>query len=700
MGNLILKILAGQQAGAEVILEYGEYSLGSGKDDDLHVADLSVSEQHLRLNLQNNKIEILAHSGDILTAKGLSLSSGQSEWVEIEPLDVVIIGTVKFAIGARNAQWATLQHALRSQDQDEPEDNEDKAPSTKGTQASLIRFANQMKSQSTRLAAGAAIIGLIAGTVYLVGNSLFVASSANALINGNIEDVRAALSELPFSDRLKLHEAVDDQIYLSGYVDKPVQRRAVVSAIEESNAPVHLRIRVLETLRKDVAATLQSRGSNVDFSISDSGVLSLSGSILNKTEADQLIATLREINGLARIDSNIRSADDYLKEIQQLARRAFIDDTIIFRLDGDVLEVSGVITSQDVDRWSGFLRSYSNQYARYIPLRSLVKLVQENGDVIDLVSNIDGSASSETLIEDRQTEVLKLARAVKEQVSQLPQASARTEEPEADDTQANVSQNDAITDLEKAVTRLSAKSEKVSFSEINAENSVAETLIGTGGTYSPAVLTETVLADDPQVLQAAEVVLLAWQQVSVGEPASEEVKEKFLPLLLRSSYPGKICSDTLNVPAEQISVAVFWLDILSGTEELGLDSLSQEMQRLVLEAAISPNATRRCLEQNSDPSGLKLAVSSRFLQESLNNPNFVRFLTRDLKTPSLEISGASLSDDPYVQSKDNKRYRTGQSTSSSSRLLAIGELGALLKEYDGYSVALWSKTTAWVVNSN
>lgn len=130
MNKLILKILVGQQAGAEVMLEPGEYSLGSARNDDLQIADLSIAESHMRLRLQDNKVEIAAQSGDVRTENGVALSSGQSDWVEIEPLDVITVGVVKIALGAKNAQWATLSKALNASEEEDGQQVEKTASAT------------------------------------------------------------------------------------------------------------------------------------------------------------------------------------------------------------------------------------------------------------------------------------------------------------------------------------------------------------------------------------------------------------------------------------------------------------------------------------------------------------------------------------------------------------------------------------------
>ncbi|EEA96977.1 FHA domain-containing protein [Pseudovibrio sp. JE062] len=714
MGKLILKILVGQQAGAEVMLEPGEYTLGSDRNDDLQIADLSVAAGHMQLRLQDNKIEISAKAGDIRTENGVSLNSGDDEWIEIEPLDVINIGVVKIALGAKNAQWATLSKALNAAGESENEKAENSAANSllgensKHVDAVMAPLTKHRK----RIALATVASAVVLGGFYLVGSGKISPRTASALPNGGIEAVRVALADLPFAESLSLRQDVDDQIYLTGYVSEPVQRRAITEAVERTAVPVRLRVRVIETLKKDIAGYLQSRGSNVSFALADDGELTLSGSVLDKAEADQLIADLRGLNGISSVTSQIKTADDYLLDVRKLAKRALIDDTIIFRLDDKTLEVSGIIASQDIDRWSGFLRSYSRQYASEIPLRSLVKLVQENGQVVDLKANFDGGIEpllaavdpkTNEPVEERQTKVLELARAIKQQDGFAPErrgtkSSSRVEKSNTEAKSAKAE----VSPLQEATERLLSSIGIGSAQASTPPSGISEDLEkkepeGVTAQSEADAQFQQIALNDPELSEAAEVVFLAWMKSAEAKTVPDDLKKNFLPLLVTPPSEGPLCSKNLSVPVSQIPVTVLWLDILSSSESLAITTFPEDRQRYILEAAVNPAATRDCLIKAEQSSKIDLVPYSNFIRESLRNPEFISFLTRDLNTPSLTVSGASLIGERYVLSDTNKRYKKGQSIDQSSRLVAVGELGALVREYEGYSVAIYGDQTAWVV---
>ena len=52
MSDQILKLLTGNQAGVDVTLAPGEYTIGSGEDDDLLRPDEEASQSHAKVQLR------------------------------------------------------------------------------------------------------------------------------------------------------------------------------------------------------------------------------------------------------------------------------------------------------------------------------------------------------------------------------------------------------------------------------------------------------------------------------------------------------------------------------------------------------------------------------------------------------------------------------------------------------------------------
>ncbi|MEM8552907.1 MAG: FHA domain-containing protein, partial [Pseudomonadota bacterium] len=112
----VLKVLNGTQNGVEIELDEGEYVLGNGPDDDLQFIDLALQPGHAHLRLDGGALALKAGTGAVRTSTGLELSPGEGEWRDIDQLDIVSIGTTRFAVGAASARWADLIAAANTAD--------------------------------------------------------------------------------------------------------------------------------------------------------------------------------------------------------------------------------------------------------------------------------------------------------------------------------------------------------------------------------------------------------------------------------------------------------------------------------------------------------------------------------------------------------------------------------------------------------
>ena len=98
----ILKVLSGNQYGAEVTLSDGTYSFGSGPEADIQIVDVALQPLHGQVRLRDGKIELRAAQGELTTASGLVVAKDDDSWHEIAQLDAVTAGLSRFAIGGQN----------------------------------------------------------------------------------------------------------------------------------------------------------------------------------------------------------------------------------------------------------------------------------------------------------------------------------------------------------------------------------------------------------------------------------------------------------------------------------------------------------------------------------------------------------------------------------------------------------------------
>lgn len=367
--GFLLKVLSGVQYGVEVALDEGTYSFGSGADADVQIVDVTLAPIHGHLRIRGGKVALRSDGGEIATSSGLTLPPGQAEWSEIAQLDIVTAGTTRFAVGGRGAKWGALAR--------------EGAPGAAPGGANP-RAAGRSPRRGLGLAAAGvlAAAGLTAAGLYLGGGGGPMLIAAPAEEMAPVEVVRSALAALPFAHTVTARAEVDGTLDAEGYVQSVVERRAVLNALNDTGLQVRRRIWVRDIIENEVAELIRSQGLVVEQRLSPDGVLTLGGTVLDPAQAERLVALIRgEVFGLTGVDDQIRTTEHYLAEVRGVLEAARLRDRVILRLDGLLIEATGVVTNDQIDSWVGFIQVYSRRYAPILPLRSFVTLEAAGGEV-------------------------------------------------------------------------------------------------------------------------------------------------------------------------------------------------------------------------------------------------------------------------------------------------------------------------------
>ncbi len=363
--QFLLKILNGSQIGAEVALDAGEYSFGKGAEADLQFADLSLQDVHGRIRLRDGKLELRAESGTLTTSTGLEMAPGDTQWHEIAQLDSVTAGTTRFAVGSPGANWTELIGQTAS--------GSATTPRRRNTGKSSGRFA---------MLGWPVAIGALSIAFLFASDMIDLGDGTSAVRNlvgepdlTDPEKVAAALDALPFTDALTVVTAVDGRIGIEGYVGTLAERRAVQNALADTGVPVSRSIQVRDVLRNDVQGLLDSQQVDMNVDITPKGEAVLSGTMLDPDKARDIASLIgREVIGLSGVRNDLLTSETYLDRVEGLIGQAQLQDLVLLRLDGILIEATGLIPREKIDNWVGFIRAYSDDYADVIPLRSFVVL--------------------------------------------------------------------------------------------------------------------------------------------------------------------------------------------------------------------------------------------------------------------------------------------------------------------------------------
>jgi type III secretion system YscD/HrpQ family protein len=712
----ILKVLGGAQSGVEVAMGPGEYVLGAGQDDDLQFVDVSLSPGHVRLKIEQGGVFLAGGSGSANTAAGIEVATGDEDWHQVEDLDLIIIGTTSFALGPRDADWSKVANVR---------DGAAQTPLRAENRAATRHPEPEQRSNRLVWLGAVALCALLGGAVFLA--PVLGSGSPTQAVEQRpeLEVLQEAFARVPFSHTVALRQEVDGVIFANGYVSAPVERRALINAVEDTGIPVRMRVFVLDSIRQQIDGMIERQELPVSFTLSDTGVVSLSGDILNPEQARRFIARLdTDISGIRQIENQIQTSETYLEAVRKLAERTELHEQVLFRLDGTLIEASGIIGSDKIDNYVGFIQAYARRFADHISLRSLVQLVNESGEVIAMASGAESGSSLIGATENGQGMDLNRlkqgsfnANDVFMQVKETPPAQEETPAVvAASENQDNtpivipVSPADDIVFAKLSAQRGSqlapvARDTDLPDAARRLSDVASDLLAGGTGVISNGVfqapngfsenegVAQAPVSDGSAKTDELQEILpeLKFRWSAQGEPSAS-----FLPLIVSPATTFKRCWRNSELTLSNLPLVLFWLDLLSLSDTLDVTDLDMPSQHLLLEAALSPESTAACARRITRPDGTRLDDVSLFLREIQRNPDFIRFIMRNVQSFQLPITGVMTGNGArYVQVTNGLRLDEGASPDPSSKLASVGELGTLIRSSDSMSAVIYGETLAW-----
>lgn len=165
--------------------------------------------------------------------------------------------------------------------------------------------------------------------------------------------------------------------------------------------------------------------------------------------------------------------------------------------------------------------------------------------------------------------------------------------------------------------------------------------------------------------------------------------ERSVELGAQACWPGS------RLSIDMLPTLVFWLDLLSVSNQIAMKDLVDAKRGLVLEAGLSPTRVRDCLMRTGRPAMRALAEGSIYLSEARRNPKFIQFLLREDESYDLAIVGAKTSGERYLQIEGGETLEEGASPSIESRISSIGELGVLVRVPKGYMARVYPDGMPW-----
>jgi hypothetical protein len=533
--------------------------------------------------------------------------------------------------------------------------------------------------------------GVIVAIAVLAGiaiNSFLVPSDrTNAPARMTAADVeriaRETLDQFSFGKQVALKREVDGTVYAIGFVKDGFERRALADAIEKAGLPVYLRLGVLDALSNEVSAFINAGKVPVVFTLSTTGDLTLEGVILDEDTASGFVRRIKEaVVGLNRVESKIRTGKSLIEEVRRLSRLAQIDQFVIFRLDRDLIEVSGAVPVSKTDAWVGFLQSYIRHFSKNIGLRILVQLQNagstaanaQSGTQAIIINGSDGTAGKVLRGEFAASDIFAGQSTASDARPPSADSAAKSPPPQT---------GDGFQTGRAAYNPFHLMSE--------ANQLIASWVNGQLAAESSKELDNALTA----VTRARAAVD---QNGSGDDGDRKQLAANYLPLFsaeLQTSAKPDACRPGSRLTTQNIPTVLFWLDLLSVSSRTPLWNFTPDEEALILEAALDPSFVASCLAR----SGSAQPIRSLYLTEAARNPGFVHYATRKFQSYPLDVSGASLTRQRYIQTRNGPKMREGEAPDGKSRLAIVGELGAAIQGKNGYSIIIYESALNWLSQS-
>ena len=319
---------------------------------------------HWQIRLRDGKIEIKTAGGELATASGLTVAKDDDNWHEIAQMDAVSAGMSKFVIGGTGANWATMTPAPTA------------APKRNVSASAAFAAIKALPRRVTYGVGGAVSLLALIAVLGTSGGDAMPRDGAQTTAEA-VASLRQSIAAMPFARQVTVVERADGTLSIDGFVEDSVERRAIQNEVDASALPATLRVYVRENLRAEIEGTIESLSIPASFTLDDAGNVTLTGTVLDPAAADRLVESVETgVFGLASLRNEIRTADQILSELRDLADRAGLANLVIFRLDGLLVEATGIVPRDKMDNWVGLIGVYSSRFANDIPLRSFVTLDQ------------------------------------------------------------------------------------------------------------------------------------------------------------------------------------------------------------------------------------------------------------------------------------------------------------------------------------
>ncbi|MBK4733223.1 type III secretion system inner membrane ring subunit SctD [Noviherbaspirillum pedocola] len=392
-----LRVLAGEQAGARVVLAPGEYFLGSGDECSLVLRGRGIVETHGLLRFDGSNADIEPLNGVICNVQGDEITGAHTMGRGV-PFE---IGDVWIAVDSEDAPWPDTASDFR-QSTAAAEVGETlgaatsdigdalAAPEASGTSDASDNAIYSQASSSKRLAAaftGVVFLMLLAIAVWTWWSTHGEPSREAQRIEPAVEQPQQAPDELQRivanlrqTADLKL-KRVGKQWVVSGYLSDAESKRTLLEQLanlgnENVKAEVWADAELLEAAKHVIAAKAVpgEAGLRVDKVVA--GVATLTGAVASEASLEEAKkAVIDGVPGVVSVVSNALRPGELLQKLKERIATAGLASRLVIMSDAPEVKLTGRLYPEEIAKWESLFVEFSRDYGDVLPIRATVTRV-------------------------------------------------------------------------------------------------------------------------------------------------------------------------------------------------------------------------------------------------------------------------------------------------------------------------------------
>ena len=309
MNQQLLKVFNGPHAGGEIVLDDGDYLLGSGNQCDIVLTDPQIASEHCRLTINNQTVTFEALSAATVFVEGRPEATGA-----LGPYEFLTVGDTHVAVGPNNADWPSRELPTLQAETPDTADVSNAGESSPESPAEVAGQSRQETASTSEATPTQPLLrripvwgwAIVVVVLWLGGSAAFVLSgsfggSSEPPVEVSAEDIQAVLDELAVNGYVSL-DTTEEPWHVSGHVKSKTEMNGLEERLEEIERDLRISLIDTSVLVDGVRQVLASKEmTSLRATSPEPGMVMVSGK-LDDTDIweTDLLPAIRE--GVPRLD--------------------------------------------------------------------------------------------------------------------------------------------------------------------------------------------------------------------------------------------------------------------------------------------------------------------------------------------------------------------------------------------------------------